>query len=152
MLLYRIAEEQFARDLSGDGARLYGGRWNSKGIPLIYTSESVALSALEVLVRISTPKFFCRVIYQVPESVSVETISVKELPQNWLIPHPNTYLIETGKRWAQEKRSLLLKVPSAVVLGEGFNYLINPQHPEFPSVTIQDVSPFGYDFRLVGKR
>jgi RES domain-containing protein len=152
MLLYRIAEEQFARDMSGDGARIYGGRWNSKGVPLIYTSESVALAALEVLVRISTPKHFYRVIYQIPDNVGVETILVTELPQNWLIPHPNTHLIEAGKKWAQEKRSLLLKVPSAVVLGEGFNYLINPLHPEFSTVTIEDVSPFGYDFRLFEKR
>ena len=98
MLPYRTAEEQFARDLSGDGARTYGGRWNSKGTPLIYTSESVALAALEVLVRTSTPKHFCRVIYQVPDSASIESIAVTELPNNWLIPHPNTYLIETGKK------------------------------------------------------
>ena len=152
MLLYRIAEEQFARDLSGEGARIYGGRWNPKGVPMIYTAESVALAALEVLVRISTPKHFCRVIYQIPETASVETISVAELPENWLLPHPNTQLIAAGKHWAQEKRALLLQVPAAVVLGEGSNYLINPLHPEFPTVTILDVSPFAYDFRLVGKR
>lgn len=151
MLLYRIAEEQFARDMAGDGARIYGGRWNSKGIPLIYTSESVALAALEVPVRVSTPKHFCRVIYQVPDDVGAETISVTELLQTSLIQHPGTNLIEIGKQWAQEKRTLLLKVPSAVVLGQGFNYLINPLHPQFPTVTVEDVSSFDYDFRLVGK-
>ena len=151
MLLYRIAEEQFARDLSGEGARIYGGRWNPKGIPMIYTAKSVALAALEVLVRIATPKHFCRVIYEIPGSADMEIISVTELQPNWLVPHPNTELINIGKLWAQGKKTLLLQVPSAVVLGEGSNYLINPLHKEFPTVTILDVSPFDYDFRLVGK-
>lgn len=150
MKLYRIAEEQFARDLTGEGARLYGGRWNPKGIPMIYTAESVALAALEVLVRLATPKHYCRVIYDIPESASMETVTDADLPTNWLLPYPNTRLIELGKRWSQERRSLLLQVPSAVVRGEGWNYLINPLHPEFSTVTIIDNAPFEYDFRLVG--
>ena len=152
MLLYRIAEEQFANDLSGEGARIYGGRWNPKGIPLIYTAESVALAALEVLVRISTPKHYSRVIYEIPDTASSETLTIAELPPNWLLPHPNTQLIEAGRRWAQGRRSLLLQVPSAVVRGEGWNYLINPLHPEFPAVAIADIAPFDYDFRLVGRK
>jgi RES domain-containing protein len=152
MLLYRIAEEQFGRDLSGDGARLYGGRWNPKGIPMLYTAESVALAALEVLVRLSTPKRFCRIIYQVPDEASLEIITVESLPPNWLLPYPNASLIETGGNWARERRSLLLKVPSAVVRGEGWNYLINPLHREFPVVTIADVAPFVHDARLLGDR
>lgn len=150
MLLYRIAEEQFARDLSGDGARLYGGRWNPKGIPMLYTAESVALAALEVLVRISTPKRFSRIIYQVPDGASLETITVESLPPDWLIPYPNASLIEAGGSWARERRSLLLKVPSAVVRGEGWNYLVNPLHPEFSAVTIADIAPFVHDARLLG--
>lgn len=152
MHLFRIAEEQFARDLTGEGARLYGGRWNPKGIPMIYTAESVALAALEVLVRLATPKHYCRAIYDVPDSASIETVTVADLPTNWLLPHPNTHLIELGKRWAQERRSLLLQVPSAVVRGEGWNYLINPLHPEFSTVTISDSTPFEYDFRLIERK
>ena len=152
MLLYRIAEEQFAADLSGEGARLYGGRWNPKGVPMIYAAESVALAALEVLVRLATPKHYCRVIYEIPDTASVEKITVAELPPNWLLPHPNPQLIELGRRWAQGRNTLLLKVPSAVVRGEGWNYLINPFHPEFPSVTIADASPFEYDFRLTAPK
>lgn len=152
MKLYRIAEEQFARDLTGEGARLYGGRWNPKGIPMIYTAESVALAALEVLIRLATPKHYCRVIYDVPDSASMETVTEADLPTNWLLPHPNIHLIELGKRWAQERCSLLLQVPSAVVRGEGWNYLINPLHPEFSTVTITGSAPFEYDFRLVGRK
>ncbi|WP_298438930.1 RES family NAD+ phosphorylase [Geobacter sp.] len=151
MLLYRIAEEQFAGDLSGEGARRYGGRWNPKGVPMIYTAESVALAALEVLIRLSTPKHYCRVVYELPDSSTSETIPVAELPPDWLLPHPNARLIEIGKRWAQSKRSLLLRVPSAVVRGEGWNYLINPLHPRFSAVAIADIAPFEYDARLLRK-
>lgn len=80
MLLYRIAEEQFARDLSGAGARLYGGRWNPKGVPMLYTAESVALAALEVLVRLSTPKRYSRIVYGEPDDASLEIMTVQSLP------------------------------------------------------------------------
>lgn len=149
MRLYRIAERQFAADLSGEGARLYGGRWNPKGVPMIYVAESVALAALEVLIRLSTPKHYCRVVYELPDSSTCETLTIADLPPNWQLPHPNVQLIDLGKRWAQEERSLLLRVPSAVVCGEGWNYLINPSHPEFSSVFIADIAPFEYDSRLL---
>jgi RES domain-containing protein len=103
---------------------------------MIYTAESVALAALEVLVRLATPKHYFRAIYDVPDSVSMETVAVTDLPANWLLPHPNSFLIQLGKRWAQERRSLMLQVPSAVVRGEGWNYLINPLHPEISTVSI----------------
>jgi RES domain-containing protein len=150
--LFRIAEEQFAGDLTGEGARLYGGRWNPKGIPMVYTAESVALAALEVLVRIATPKHYFRAIYVVPDSASIESVIVTDLPANWLQLHPNSHLIELGKRWALERRSLILQVPSAVVLGEGWNYLINPLHPEISTVAVTDSAPFEYDFRLIGRK
>lgn len=149
MELFRIAEEQFAGDRSGEGARLYGGRWNPKGVPMIYTAESVALAVLEVLVRISTPKHYFRVRYEMPDGASCETVALAALPENWLLPYPNTHLIKTGRQWALEKRTLLLRVPSAVVHGEGWNYLINPLHPEFSTVVIADIAPFRYDSRLV---
>jgi len=148
MLLYRIAERQFADDLTGNGARIGGGRWNPKGVAMIYTAESVALAALEVLVRISTRKHYYRAMYRAPDDASVETVAVADLPPDWLQPYPNMPLIEYGRAWAQERRSLLLKVPSAVVNGEGWNFLINPLHPEFPEVSVADVAPFRYDMRL----
>jgi RES domain-containing protein len=82
----------------------------------------------------------------------METVNIADLPPNWLLPHPNSRLIELGRRWAKERRSLLLRVPSAAVRGEGWNYLINPLHPEFKSIAIADVSPFDYDSRLLAKK
>ena len=151
MLLYRITEPQFADDLSGDGARLYGGRWNPKGIPLIYTSESVALAALEVIVRLATPKLYSRVTYELPNDVSTELMTIADLPPNWELPFPNIRLLEFEKSWAKEQRSLALKVPSAVVQGEGWNYLLNPLHPESRTVRITNIAPFSFDARLPAK-
>ena len=151
MLLYRIAEPPFADDLTGDGARLYGGRWNPKGIPLIYTAESVALAALEVLVRLTTPKLYSRVTYELPDTASSEALTLAELPPTWNLPYPNVWLLDFGKKWATERRSLLLKVPSAVVNGEGWNYVLNPLHPESKAIGIQDVAPFTFDPRLIAK-
>ena len=149
MFLYRISEKQFAGDLTGDGARIAGGRWNPKGVPMIYTAESVALAALEVLVRISTGKHYYRTIFQTSDTASTETVAVEDLPSDWQIPYPNRHLIEFGKTWILERRSLLLKVPSAVVNGDGWNFLINPLHADFLTVKITDISPFIYDSRLV---
>jgi hypothetical protein len=104
-------------DLTGEGGSICGGRWNPKGLPIIFTAESVALAVLEVLVRIFTPKYFSRVIDAIPATATQETILVADLPANWLLPHPNTHPIDIGMRWAMEKRTFLLKIFSAVVLG-----------------------------------
>jgi RES domain-containing protein len=148
MLLHRITDPQFADDLSGEGARLYGGRWNPKGIPLIYTAESVALAALEVLVRLTTSKLYHRVTYELPEDTSTELLTLAELPSTWNRPFPNIWLMEFGKSWAMEKRSLMLKVPSAVVNGEGWNCILNPLHPQNHTIRILNVAPFAFDPRL----
>jgi len=148
MFLYRITEPQYADDLSGDGARRFGGRWNPQGIPLIYTAESVALAAIEVLVRLHTPKHYCRVRYELPDDVSVEVLMIEQLPPTWQRPYPNPWLLEFGKAWALEQRSLALKVPSAVVHGEGWNYILNPRHPQSSQIRILDIIPFAYDPRL----
>ena len=148
MLVYRITDPQFADDLTGEGARLYGGRWNPKGIPLIYTAESVALAALEVLVRLTTPKQYSRVTYELPDTASTEVLTLAELPPTWNFPFPNIWLLEFGRTWAMERRSLVLKVPSAVVQGEGWNYLLNPLHPESSAIHIFDIAPFSFDPRL----
>ena len=152
MLVYRISEPQFADDLTGEGPRLYGGRWNPKGMPLIYTAESVALAALEVLVRLSTPKSFSRITYALPDTVSTEVLTQADLPPTWNLPYPNVRLLDFGKKWASERRSLVLRVPSAVVNGEGWNYLINPLHPESNFISIFNIDLFSFDPRRLTNR
>lgn len=148
MELYRLATQEFAKDLSGEGSRIYGGRWTPAGIPAIYTAESVALCALEILVRVSTPKTFSRVILEVPDTVSIETVSLSVLPTNWCQVKAYDKLHAIGRKWALRRIALLLKVPAAVVSGDGWNYIINPLHPDISTVKIKQVVPFSLDRRL----
>ncbi|RII27339.1 MAG: hypothetical protein CXR31_08835 [Geobacter sp.] len=148
MELYKLTALEFAHDLSGEGTRIHGGRWTPKGIPAIYTAESVALCALEILVRVPTPKMFSRNIIAVPDTASIETVSLDDLPTDWQLVESYDRLHSIGKSWAKRKDALLLKVPSAVVSGEGWNYIINPLHPEIAMVEIKDTAPFCLDHRL----
>ena len=103
MLVYRIASEPFAADLSGEGARLYGGRWNPCGIPVLYTSESVALAALELLVNVP-PDFlglgvFSRITIHVPDDVIIHLLETATLPAEWRAYPAPPDLAERGRIW-----------------------------------------------------
>lgn len=149
MLLYRISKCIYIEDLSGTGARLYGGRWNSVGKPMVYTASSRALAVLEVLVHLPPaliPADFCQATFEVPDDVQV--LDMAKLPPNWQ-EYPEPARLKTmGDAFLKAKKHLLLKVPSAVV-EEEFNYLLNPVHPDITSVKIVDVRPFTFDERLI---
>jgi RES domain-containing protein len=149
MLLYRIAKCTYINDLSGTGARLYGGRWNSIGRPVVYMASSRALAVLEVLVHLPPtliPDNFCQITFEVPDDV--QTLNVKSLPANWQeYPEPSI-LKNMGDAFLKANKHLLLKVPSAVVKEE-YNYLLNPAHPGIASVKAIDQQPFNFDERLI---
>jgi RES domain-containing protein len=131
----------------GEGARLYGGRWNSAGTRMVYTSASRSLAALETLVHLNPPVLFDFVIIPVAfERRWVETL--KDLPPNWREEPPVRSGQVTGDVWVREKRSLVLEVPSAVMPGE-FNFLLNPTHPDFRKLVIGEPEPFTFDRRLL---
>jgi len=145
-----MAHAKYAQDLSGDGARLYGGRWNNKGTGLIYTAASRSLAAFEALVHMSQPDFLIGrklVSIGVPKSINPKRIDLSLLPKEWNKNPPPFALADLGTAWAVGMTSLLLQVPSAVVQQE-FNILINPQHPDMKFVKIVDVEDFKYDDRL----
>jgi RES domain-containing protein len=152
MQVYRIASKPFANDLTGEGSRRYGGRWNPPGFPVIYTSESVPLAILELLANVPadflSSGIFCRVTLDLPcDAISFE-LTPEELPPNWATnPAPAT-LAEIGKQWLRDGYSPWLKVPSAVAGGEGWNILLNPLHPGFGQVEVVDFAPFHFDTRL----
>lgn len=153
MQLYRIAASQFAEDLSGEGARLYGGRWNPQGMPVLYTAESLPLAILETLVNIP-PDFlaaplFCRVTLSIPDDTKLTVVSPAELPEHWQAYPPPVELAEMGKRWLTQRETLGLRVPSTVAGGEGWNLLFNPRHPDFVQLKLQSVAPFAFDARLL---
>lgn len=148
---WRIVKAKYAASaFDGEGARIAGGRWNSKGQTVVYTSESAALAALELLVHLgrsrSLPDY---VIFSCEFSEkAVETIRLQDLPSNWRSYPAPTKLARLGNLWLREKRSAVLRVPSAVIENES-NYLINPLHTHFRRITISEPEPFELDLRLL---
>ncbi len=151
MRVYRIAKTKYIRDLSGTGARIYGGRWNKKGVGILYTSENRALATVEYLVHMPpsiVPAELSIATIQIPDDISPKEILISDLPANWRnYPAPNE-LAELCTQWALSTETLLLRVPSAAVEGE-FNILINPLHPDMNHVTISRVEAYRFDERLL---
>lgn len=148
---WRIAKTRYASAaFDGEGARLYGGRWSSAGSRVAYASQSVALATLEVLAglgRISLLPSYSLASAQFGES-EVEVLPVAYLPPNWRTYPAPPELQAFGDRWIAENRSLVLQVPSAIIETEA-NYLLNPMHALFASVTISAAVPFELAARLV---
>ncbi len=150
MKVYRLSRKKYSAELSGKGAAMVGGRWNSRGTEIIYTAQSRALAMAEVAVHLSIatlPSDFVMVEIEIPPATAVLEVETKDLPKNWnAFPyHPKTQ--DFGDIFVPEKKACVLKVPSAVVK-EDFNYLINPGHPEFKEIKILRISNFPFDNRL----
>ncbi len=153
MRVWRICKAAHsASAFRGDGAFLYGGRWHRRGTPVVYTSESRALAALELLVHLHRPRlppgFVCFGV-EVPEDVNVREVRVRDMPPEWYAYPAPPELQQIGTRWAEKGVSVCLKVPSAVVRGE-HNFLLNPRHPDFARLRIGRAAPFEFDARLLG--
>ncbi len=153
MILYRISKRAYINDLSGRGAEINGGRWNSKGTPVIYVASSRALAVLEVAVHTPLgiiPTNYAIAIIQLKNGSKILEVEVDTLPFNW----NNNPLIRAtqliGDSFIKANEYLALKVPSASVPGD-FNYLINPTHPDFKSVKITKTEAFEFDSRLFKK-
>jgi RES domain-containing protein len=137
--VWRICRRPFA-DLSGEGARLYGGRWNAPGRPLIYAAETAALAVLEVRVHLDLdwdmlPDDYVLVAI---ETASIVAETIHEFPDD-----PRA----VGDAWIESRRSALLRVPSWIV-PESYKVLINPAHPDVPSIKLGPIRPFRFDPRL----
>ncbi|NCT93482.1 MAG: RES family NAD+ phosphorylase [Chitinophagaceae bacterium] len=148
MRVYRLAHPNFAHDLSGTGARLKGGRWNPKGIPMLYTSESVSLALLEVMANSVLPEELGRiqlVALQIPDAAPIHVIDPKKLKRGWY--HDIDYTQWMGAAILQQQNPLVIQCPSVIITSE-HNYLLNPLHPQFHTVTCTDVQDFRFDERL----
>lgn len=151
MTVYRIAAARYIRDLSGEGARLYGGRWNRKGAPALYTAGNRALAAVEYLVHMDlprVPKDASIAALELPEGAAVEAIPPDSLPPDWTLYPGPIELQDIGTAWLRAGTALALKVPSAVIRGE-FNYVLNPAHPDMAGVKALSFEDFLYDPRLL---
>jgi RES domain-containing protein len=150
MRVYRLCRTQYP-PFDGEGASRFGGRWNSKGNRVIYTSQNRSLAVLEILVHLSDvlPDKYVLASADVPEGLHVESVNERELPENWgtLNVAEQQSTREIGDRWLGQGRSAVLSVPS-VVSGER-NFLVNPAHLEFAGITPDDAVPFRLDVRLL---
>jgi RES domain-containing protein len=153
MQLYRICRTVYAKDISGTGARIYGGRWNSPGLPAIYTAQSVSLALLEMLAH--TPSLVlqkdCSIVcLDIMGKLPVTAFSADDLSTGWnQYPAPAS-LAKKGDKWLRGMESLLLKVPSVVVPSE-FNFIINPLHPDMGRVKITTITPLVIDIRIASR-
>lgn len=149
--VWRICNLKWAETaFDGLGAKIYGGRWNSVGTAAVYTSSSLALAALELLVHLGVktiPKQHVAIPADIPEGIAIDQASPSELPNSWREDPPPSELAAIGDQWARQSKSAVLKVPSAVI-GEEWNYLLNPEHPDFNQIVIGIAKPFQFDARL----
>lgn len=147
---WRISKPKYAATaFTGEGPRRYGGRWNSPGVPMIYTAGSISLASLEMLVHLQSSEILKKyVLHEVCFSRSfVQTLAPKKLPKNWRSSPAPRWVQEIGDHWAARLESAVLEVPSAIVEGE-FNYLINPRHSDFIKIVVADGRRFKFDPRL----
>ena len=143
-----IKEKEVKAALTGEGARIYGGRCNNKGIPAVYASGTLSLAALELFVHLGLPEIkipFASIRATIPDDVAVE--AVNDLPNDWREEPAPDSTKEIGTDWFRERRSAVLRVPSAVVPSE-FNYVLNPEHPDFGKITIEAPERFYFDPRM----
>jgi len=150
MIVFRLSKSKFANDLSGKGAEKSGGRWNSKGTALVYTSNSRALCTTEIAVHTplgNIPLDYMLVTIEIPDDISLQEISGTKLSTDWKsFPHSNSTQ-EMGDKFVADCKFAVLKVPSAVVQGD-FNFLINPSLAESARIKILSFEPFSFDERL----
>jgi len=150
MQVYRIAKQKYINDLTGTGAKTVGGRWNPKGVAVLYTSTSASLSILEVLAHLPAAYFpddMAIATIELPKEL-ISEIDIKKLPDNWnKTPAPITIQNFT-MNWISQNECLGLLVPSIIIPKEN-NLLINPLHPDFNKVKLVKVEPFNFDTRLL---
>lgn len=150
MRVWRIARERFVA-LDGEGARLNGGRWNSEGIPVVYTSSTLSLAALEYLVHIDVedvPDDLRALEIDVPDDVTIEAVDASTLPNDWNRVDDDPACAAAGDTWAIGATALALRVPSAIIPAEQ-NVLLNPRHPDMAEVRVVSIAVFAFDRRLL---
>lgn len=150
--IWRICEATFAESaFSGEGARIVGGRWNSKGKRLVYNAEHLSLAILEVFVHLNVPMvepdFFIAIKAEIPDDLEIEYMNTDRLPSDWYLSSSKSSLQALGDEWLDAGRSSLLAVPSAIVPQE-LNYLANPLHLQFERLIIHQPQSFNFDRRM----
>lgn len=149
MFIYRLSPAQYAKDLTGEGAGLFGGRWNNAGTRCVYSSESRALCVLEYTVNVPgayLPDNLCIVTIEIPDNNHL-ILNPEQLPNDWRQTDVRLHTQAFGTRLLEKDEHFIIRVPS-VVIPEEYNYIINPTHTGIKKVNIVNVAPFSFDTRL----
>ena len=144
-----VPAAQASSPFDGEGARLYGGRWNSVGVPLVYASQHLSLAALEIRAHIEKTSMampYKSFAFHFDESL-LRPFPRNKLPKNWREQPAPPSLQTLGDAWAKQGESAILAVPSSIIESES-NLLINPRHPAFAKIRIEKPTDFWFDTRL----
>jgi RES domain-containing protein len=151
---WRLLKKSLAKHaFDGEGARLFGGRWNSPGTRMVYCSATASLALLEVFANVQRPDFaaqFVLISCTFDESL-VAQLDVKDLPTDWRSSPGPPELQQMGDAWIQDGETPILAVPSAIIEHEQ-NYLLNPQHAAFRRIKRARAKPFTFDLRLLRRK
>ena len=148
MIVYRITGSKNSKDISGTGSAMYGGRWNKKGTPVLYTGETKEIALLETIVH--TPPMLVPSLdiltIEIPDSII--NLDIKSLPKNWVDYPAPTILSEIAEKWIVNCKSIALRVPSCII-HTSHNYILNCRHPDYnKKVKIIEHKNFHFDSRL----
>jgi RES domain-containing protein len=150
MQIWRICRARFAGEaFSGEGARRFGGRWNSRGAPMVYASSSLALAAIELFVPLEPnqqPDDLVSVVAALPAGEPAQRLEPGQLPAGWWTDEFEPLRV-IGDKWIREKTSLAIMVPSAALRAE-WNVLMNPLHPAVMEIKVEEPQPFRFDARM----
>jgi RES domain-containing protein len=133
---------------TGEGAAKTGGRWNSRGVPVVYASATRALAALETLVHLNPPISFAYKIIRIEFPVELVEQMTSKLPPDWQTSPPPDSTRRFGDAWVRQARSVVLAAPSIIIPDET-NYVLNPAHPDFRKIRIGKAVSFAFDARLL---
>ena len=154
MKIWRICRERYASEaFSGEGARRFGGRWNSRGVPMVYASASLALAAIELFVHLEPgqmPKDLVSIASELPEGEPNLRWETSALPANWWSDELGP-MREMGDNWIRGQQSLAVLVPSLPIRPE-WNVLVNPLHPRIREIRHESTQPFVFDARMFAGR
>lgn len=149
MIVYRIGESRYVGDLTGEGARFFGARWNHIGTACLYAAESRALAVLEYTVNVNIldiPRALSMATFEIPDT-GIQVLAQTDLPGNWKESPAPASTKDFGTRLLQAAASPIIKIPSTVI-PEEFNYLLNPSHADSRDFRLLDVRDFVYDVRI----
>ena len=149
MIVYRITLTIHSSKLLASG---YPARWNSKDVKMIYTAQSRSLACLENVVHRNSKglqKNFSVMEISVPDELARLEIKETNLIPNWREFDQMPYTQALGDEWLSQTKSVILKIPSAIVRGDS-NYLLNPGHKDFKKIKVLKVETFEFEARIKG--